>query len=610
MGPRERRKHSRSKTHTVPIIIASFFGFILLAGIAFGVGMLANVSRWLSDLPNYTDKNQYLVSEPSTILDANGNEIATLYVQNRQNVALDQVSQYVRNGTVATEDERYYEHGGIDLVGIARAVVVQLTGGSEGASTITQQLVRNTILSEEQFDQTIERKVREAWIAIKMEEIFSKDDILEMYLNTIYYGHGAYGIQAAAHTYFSKNCSDLTLAEAALLVGIPNAPSTYDPTVNPDLAKQRRNIVLDRMLSNGCITQEEHDAAQAEDIVLNVTETPENGTLAYPYFVDYVKSVLQEEFSTDMIFKGGLTVKTTIDPTMQAAAEQAVDETYTAQRADELDCGAVAIDPKTGYIKVMYGGRNYNDAAGAHTNHALARRSVGSTFKGITLAAAIKAGMDPSVTLNCSSPMTIKTYSGGTVPIKNAGNHNYGVRTLASATAVSSNTAYVQVQAEDHGVRPGHRHRKRDGGVPRPGQPDPRHLLPHPARDGRGVRNLRERRLPSRCRGHHRGTLARRLPALRAPGQPHPGAHDRPGRSRDQRARDGHQERYRHRRPPFRRPARGRKDRHGVQWRRPDHRCLVRGLHTAAVHRRLVRPLQLERADRLRHDPAPHSHLP
>ena len=447
MGPRERRKHSRSKTHTVPIIIASFFGFILLAGIAFGVGMLANVSRWLSDLPNYTDKNQYLVSEPSTILDANGNEIATLYVQNRQNVALDQVSQYVRNGTVATEDERYYEHGGIDLVGIARAVVVQLTGGSEGASTITQQLVRNTILSEEQFDQTIERKVREAWIAIKMEEIFSKDDILEMYLNTIYYGHGAYGIQAAAHTYFSKNCSDLTLAEAALLVGIPNAPSTYDPTVNPDLAKQRRNIVLDRMLSNGCITQEEHDAAQAEDIVLNVTETPENGTLAYPYFVDYVKSVLQEEFSTDMIFKGGLTVKTTIDPTMQAAAEQAVDETYTAQRADELDCGAVAIDPKTGYIKVMYGGRNYNDAAGAHTNHALARRSVGSTFKGITLAAAIKAGMDPSVTLNCSSPMTIKTYSGGTVTIKNAGNHNYGVRTLASATAVSSNTAYVQVQA-------------------------------------------------------------------------------------------------------------------------------------------------------------------
>ena len=146
MGPRERRKHSRSKTHTVPIIIASFFGFILLAGIAFGVGMLANVSRWLSDLPNYTDKNQYLVSEPSTILDANGNEIATLYVQNRQNVALDQVSQYVRNGTVATEDERYYEHGGIDLVGIARAVVVQLTGGSEGASTITQQLDRKSVV--------------------------------------------------------------------------------------------------------------------------------------------------------------------------------------------------------------------------------------------------------------------------------------------------------------------------------------------------------------------------------------------------------------------------------------------------------------------------------
>ena len=320
MGSRERHMHQRSKTHAIPLIIVSLVGFLFIAGIAFGVGMLGNINRWLSDLPDYTDPDQYMVSEPTTVLDANGTEIATLYVQNRESVTIDQVSQYVLDGTVATEDERFYEHNGVDLIGIARAVMVQLTGGSEGASTITQQLVRNTILSEEQFDNTIERKVREAFIAIKMEEVYSKEEILMMYLNTIYYGHGAYGIETAAQTYLSKSAKDLTLAEAALLVGLPNAPSRYDPTVNPDYAVQRRNTVLNRMCSNGKITEEERDAAQAEPLTLNVNSIPESGTLAHPYFVDYVKSLLQEEFSSDMIFKGGLTVKTTIDPNLQALA--------------------------------------------------------------------------------------------------------------------------------------------------------------------------------------------------------------------------------------------------------------------------------------------------
>lgn len=445
MGPRERHARKHAKTHIVPVVILSVLGFMLIAGMAFGVGMVANVNRWLSDLPDYTDTNQYLVSEPTEVLDANGNKIASLYVQNRETITIDKVSPYVLKGTVATEDERFYEHGGVDLVGIARAALMQLAGRSEGASTITQQLVRNTILSEEQFDITIERKVREAFIAMKMEEIFSKDEILMMYLNTIYYGHGAYGIEAAAETYLSKPASDLTLAEAALLVGLPNAPSRYDPTSNPDLATQRRNTVLDRMLSNGYITQEEHDAAQAEPLTLNVTETPTNGTLAYPYFVDYVKSLLQEEFTTDMIFKGGLTVKTTIDPTMQSQAEEAAIGQLEAKGADNIDVGLVAIDPKTGYIKAMVGGRNYNDAAGAHTNHTLTRRSSGSSFKGITLAAAIHAGMNPNIILNCTSPRTF-TISGTTFTVQNYGNINYGMRSLKQATAVSSNTGYVAVQ--------------------------------------------------------------------------------------------------------------------------------------------------------------------
>ena len=332
------------------MILLSFLGFLLIAGVAFGIGMIGNVNRWLSDLPDYTDANAYLVSEPTEIVDCNGNKIASFYTQNRKSVTKDQVSPYVLQGTVDVEDERFYEHGGIDLWGIARAAVATVSGGHEGASTITQQLVRNTILQEEQFDSTIERKVREAYIAIKMEEIYSKDEILMMYLNTIYYGHGAYGIEAAAETYLSKSAADLTLSEAALLIGLPNSPSQYDPTVNPDLALSRRNKVLDNMLRLGHITQEEHDAAQAEPITLNVTEISGSGVDVYsqPYFVAYVKQLLEQEFSTDVLFKGGLTVKTTIDPTMQQTAEEAVRAQLDTLSLDGLDMGMVVLDPKTG----------------------------------------------------------------------------------------------------------------------------------------------------------------------------------------------------------------------------------------------------------------------
>ena len=448
MGPRQRHARQRSRTHIVPIVVASVLGFFLIAGVAFGVGMLGNIDRWLSDLPDYTDANEYLVSEPTHILDANGDEIATFFVQNRQSVKAEQVSPYVLKGTVDVEDERFYDHNGIDIIGIARAVVAQLTGRSEGASTITQQLVRNTILSEEQFDQTIERKVREAFIAIEMEKIYSKDEILMMYLNTIYYGHGAYGIQAASRTYLSKDAKDLTLAEAALLIGLPNSPSYYDPTINPDAAIKRRDKVLSNMLKCEDITQEEHDAAVATPLELHVTETSDSGIKVYsqPYFVDYVRTLLQEEFSTDVLFKGGLTVKTTIDPDIQQMAESAaVDNIKRYRAADELNIGMSVVDPETGYIKAMVGGRDYSSDPG-HTNHATTRRQPGSSFKVFTLATAIKMGMNPSVMVNCNSPMTWNDLP-GTEPYKaqNYGGASYGTISLARATELSSNTGYLQV---------------------------------------------------------------------------------------------------------------------------------------------------------------------
>ncbi len=444
MGPRERSTRRRSKTHTLPVIIGSFFGFFLILCVAFGIGMVGNVTQWLSDLPDYTNADNYLASEPTSIQDAYGNEIASLYIQNRDVVDFDQISPYALTAIVDVEDERFYEHPGVDLIGIMRAVVSQLTGGSQGASTITQQLVRNTILSEEQFDDTIERKVREAWIALQMEKIFSKEEILTMYLNTVYYGHGAYGIQAAAKTYFSKNAIDLTLGEATLLVGLPNAPDYLDPTKNPEGAMERRAVVLSAMLRLGHINQEEYDATVNEPITLNVSEQPVNGTLAYPYFVDYVKSLLSEEFSTDVLFAGGLTIKTTIDPTIQAAAEQAAYERMDYLDADDLEVGMTVLDPDTGYILAMVGGRDYYKDD-KHINHATSRRSTGSAFKAITLAAAITDGMDPNTRINCSSPMVIEPYYTADGPLQNYGNHDYGVCTLARATALSSNTGFVQV---------------------------------------------------------------------------------------------------------------------------------------------------------------------
>ena len=444
MGIRTRRARTHSNTHIVGFSLAGVLGFIALLAVTVALSLGALVSSWLEDLPDYTSADAYLVAEPTTVYDANGNEIASYYLQQRRSVDLSAISSYVVKGTVDTEDKRFYSHNGVDPQGIVRAVVVSFTGGSEGASTITQQLVRNTILSDEQFDHTLKRKVREAYLAIQMEKEYTKDQILNMYLNTIYYGNGAYGIEAASVTYFNKHASDLTLAEAATLIGLPQSPSYYDPTVNPDAAKERRNTVLDRMLEAGDITQEEHDAAQAEDLVLNEGELS-SSTGTYPYFTDYVKQLLLKDFSSDTILQGGLKVYTTINPTYQAAAEDACNKVLDDIGNDQLGAALVSIDPDTGYIVAMVGGQDYSTSQ--YNLATSTNRQMGSSFKMFTLAAAINAGMNPSITLNCSSPMQITS----TWKVKNFGNHNYGTQTLQSATAISSNTGYAQV-AEAIGI--------------------------------------------------------------------------------------------------------------------------------------------------------------
>ena len=438
MGVRNRRAKKHSRTHIVGFGIAGILGFLALLVIALAFSAGALVNSWLLNLPDYQSADAYLVAEPTQVYDADNNVIAEYYLQNRRIVTKDQVSPYVLMGTVDTEDIRFYQHNGIDPQGIARAVLVQFTGGSEGASTITQQLVRNTVLSDEQFEQTLKRKVREAYIAMQMEKRYTKDQILMMYINTIYYGHSAYGIQAAAITYFNKDAKNLTLAEAALLAGLPQSPSYYDPTENPEAAVQRRNTVLDRMLTAGDITQEEHDAAQAEPLTLNQGQViDEQGD--YPYFTEYVKQELLQKFDQDTVFQGGLKVYTTLEPSVQAMADEAVSSRLAEYGNDQLEAALVAIDPDTGRIRAMVGGRDYNtDQFNLAT---MARRQPGSSFKTFTLAAAMTEGMNPNIFVNCNSPMQVTP----TWKVQNFGNYSYGTITLAEALSRSSNTGFVQV---------------------------------------------------------------------------------------------------------------------------------------------------------------------
>ncbi len=437
MGIRTRRARLHSRTHVVGFGIAGIFGFMALLAVALTVSLGSLINQWLQDLPDYSSAKAYLVAEPTTVYAADGSVIAEYYLQNRRSVEYDQISPYVLKGVVDTEDIRFYQHNGVDPQGIVRAAIVTLTGGSEGASTITQQLVRNTVLVDQQFEMSLKRKIREAYIAVQMEKMYTKDQILTMYLNTIYFGHNAYGIQAASITYFNKNASELTLAEAATLAGLPQSPSGYDPLVRPDLATARRNVVLDHMLSAGDITQEEHDAAVAEPLVCNEGSFSD-GNGEFPYFAGYVKQLLLSQYGPDVVMKGGLKVYTTLDPATQRAAEKAVADQLDATGQDELNAALVAIRPDNGNIVAMVGGRDYDQS---QFNVATGQRQPGSSFKMFTLVTALSQGMNPQITINANSPLQVTP----TWKPKNIGNISYGNITLAQAFAVSSNTAFVQV---------------------------------------------------------------------------------------------------------------------------------------------------------------------
>ncbi len=417
----------------------------LIAALAFGA--ISVMNTWLEDLPDYADADAYNASLPTVVYASDGTTVlAEFQLEFREPVAIDQISEYVLKGTVATEDERFYSHGGVDILGIGRALVNNIMGGQlEGASTITQQFVRNTILSDEMNDITLARKVREAYISMKLEEKYTKDEILLMYLNTINYGSGAYGIEAASQRYFSKSAKDLTLVEAATLIGIPQSPTYNNPIDNLDQCTKRRNVVLERMVSNNVITREEADAAKQEPIQLNVHEQSQNGILAYDYFTAYVRDQLTSAsgkyaYSRDEIFKGGLTVYTTLDVEVQQAAEAAAAAKEEAG-GEPYEVSMVAIDPDNGFIRAMVGGKDFQQTqVNMATGTGGTGRQAGSSFKAFTLAAAIEEGIDPQTQIDAGREVEFPGWK-----LHNYGNIDYGTRSIASAFAVSSNTAFARL---------------------------------------------------------------------------------------------------------------------------------------------------------------------
>ena len=433
------------KKRPLVFVLSVLMVLLVLFGSA-AYGLYTVVNSWFDDLPDYKNAEAFNTSLPTYVYAADRTTVlARFQLEYREPVSLDQVNQNLIDATIAVEDARFYEHSGVDYYGVMRALVNNLTGGRlEGASTITQQFVRNTIMSAEMDDISLRRKAREMYVATELEKIYTKDEILNMYLNTINYGSGAYGVEAAARTYFSKSAADLTVAEAALLAGIPQSPTYNDPILYPENALERRNAVLGRMLGEHYITQEEYDEAVNSPIELDPQETRDDGIMAYPYFTSYVRDQLYNDFelSEADILRGGLRVYTTLDITAQEAAEWACEQKRDSMWDGSMEVAMAVVEPETGYVKAIVGGSDYNASqVNIATGQGGFGRPCGSVFKTFTLVTAVQQGINPEETyVDCSSPATVDGYT-----LENYDNTNYGTETIAEAFAISSNTGFVRL---------------------------------------------------------------------------------------------------------------------------------------------------------------------
>jgi penicillin-binding protein 1A len=392
-----------------------FFAIVVVA--VFGAaGAVFGIVKWLGrDLPTPEQLTQIQAPVKTVVYDARGRVLHEFFKENRSSVPLRQIPRAVVAATLSTEDRNFYQHWGVDMWGVARAAVqdVLQMRRTQGGSTITQQLARNLFLTHER---TFTRKFKEIALAIEIERNYSKDQILEMYFNQIYFGEGAYGVEAAAKTYFGKPLTELTLPECALLAGIPANPSLYSPRHHADAAKLRRSKVLRNMLTTHAITQVEFD--HAINAPLGVTAVRYSNDRA-PYFVEMVRQHLDERYGSNAVYEGGLKVWTTLDMDLQQIGERALEKQLTTIEANlhlkvtranwvppatdslraaghtpYLQASLVAVDPHNGYLRALIGGRDWDNS---NFNRATqARRQPGSSFKPFVYTAAMDNGFHPT----------------------------------------------------------------------------------------------------------------------------------------------------------------------------------------------------------------------
>ena len=432
---RRRRKHGAVTALIVVVLLA----------VAAGIGGSAAVIAYGSSC-DLDSLQSVEIGSNSFVYAADGSLLGSIPAEkNREPVTAGDMSIWVRKATIAIEDRRFLEHNGVDVEGTARAAVANIRAGEivEGGSTITQQLVRNLYISREQ---TVQRKVKEACLATKLDRARSKEWILTTYLNQVFYGNRAYGIEAASRTYFSKPASELLVAEAALLAGLTQAPSVFNPFTVPARALVRRNEVLRAMLETREITPRVYKLAAATKLNLRRGEVYD--AIREPYFFGYVRDRLIEEYGPQPVRSGGLKVYTTIIPRYQRLAESAIRDTL--DESDDPAAALISISPRTGAIRAM-AAIVPNRPKNQFNLLSQARRQPGSTFKTFVLAAAVEQGVNPDSTYYVSAPFTYRAHPAGNCDdgswwcVKTYANDYYGWSSIRSATLRSDNSVYAQL---------------------------------------------------------------------------------------------------------------------------------------------------------------------
>jgi penicillin-binding protein 1A len=430
----------------VPAKLAGFM-IAAVAGVAGGL-----VFTSLEDMPDIVDLGRYTAS-PATRLYDNGTPpelISQLAIEQRTFVPMTRMPRALLDAIVAIEDERFYSHWGLDLWGIARATVVNLISRrvKEGGSTITQQLARTLFLTQER---TLQRKIKEAFLAFQIERKYKKEEILEMYLNQIYLGHGAYGVEQAARTYFGKHIEELTLPECAMLAGIPRSPTNYSPRVDMAKGLARRALVLQKMVDRGFVPKEEADEAAQAPLQLRQTETKNA-----PYFAAHVRQYLENTYGSQAVYRGGLSVLTTLNQRYQTIAQKAVEQGLeSAERlvhstwkpgsqadAMRLQAALVAMDPRTGAILAMVGGRNFQ--LSEFNRATQAKRQPGSSFKPYIYVTSLMNGFRPSDIID-DSPLQFTGRDGKAWQPSNFERKFFGPTSLRRALSMSRNVVTAKL---------------------------------------------------------------------------------------------------------------------------------------------------------------------